>query len=100
MEESDVLDDDLVITCWCGDKGTYDELFDDDGLDPSCGGTGYVDCHCGGDICVCHHHGQEVECRGCHECPDDVNEPDGWAEQWNPEDGAEPRDWIPDDEED
>lgn len=36
--------DDEIITCWCGETGTYDELFDDDGLDRSCGGTGYVDC--------------------------------------------------------
>lgn len=66
----DETEDDQVITCWCGAKGTADELFDSDGLDSSCGGTGYVDCYCGGDQCVCHHHGQEQECPGCDECPE------------------------------
>ena len=61
--------DDEIITCWCGAKGTYDELFDDP--DEGCGGTGYVYCYCGGDQCVCHHHGQEIECPGCDECPED-----------------------------
>ena len=65
---TDEPDDDEIITCWCGAKGTYDELFDDDGLDDGCGGTGYVECQCGGDLCVCHHHGQEVECLGCDDC--------------------------------
>lgn len=63
-------DDDQIITCWCGVKGTAAELFDFDSLASSCGGTGYVDCYCGGDQCVCHHHGQEQECPGCDECPE------------------------------
>lgn len=61
-------DYDDIITCWCGAKGTYEELFDDGCLDDCCGGSGYVECYCGGDQCVCHHHGQEVECPGCEDC--------------------------------
>jgi hypothetical protein len=68
-----VDDDDDEITCWCGAKGTYDELFDESGLDIGCGGTGWVDCHCGGDLCVCCHHGQEQECPGCDECQDEYD---------------------------
>lgn len=71
----EVSHDKEIIRCWCGAKGTYDELFNDDGLEYSCGGTGYIDCYCGGDQCVCHHHGQEVECPGCSECPDDGSDP-------------------------
>ena len=57
-----------VITCWCGARGTADELFADDPYLDTCGGTGFLDCHCGGDLCVCHHHGQEIECPGCEDC--------------------------------
>lgn len=66
----DELDDaiiDDVIECWCGAKGTAAELFDDSGLDEGCGGTGSLQCLCGGDFCVCHHHG-EIECDGCEDC--------------------------------
>lgn len=70
IEELDeALDGGERIRCWCGVVGTYEELFDDDGLDSDCGGTGYVDCYCGGDLCVCHHHGQQVDCPGCDSCP-------------------------------
>jgi len=66
------LDEDLdggeIIQCWCGARGTFDELFGE--LDQGCGGTGHVYCYCGGDICVCHYHGQEQECPGCDECPE------------------------------
>lgn len=68
-DEGDI-DDDEVITCWCGATGTMDELFDGAVYAESCGGSGYLDCHCGGDQCVCHHHGQEVECPGCPDCRD------------------------------
>lgn len=71
-------DDDEIITCWCGVKGTYDELFSDP--DEGCGGTGYVDCYCGGDQCVCHHHGQEIECPGCDECPEHDDDYDDESE--------------------
>ncbi len=65
--------DDEIITCWCGVSGTYEELFDDSGLDESCCGQGMVNCTCGGDFCVCHHHG-ETECPGCEDC--DCGEPE------------------------
>lgn len=59
------------ITCWCGAHGTYEQLFSgiSDGLNARCHGTGMLDCHCGGDLCVCHNHG-EVECDGCPDCED------------------------------
>ena len=67
--------DDEIITCWCGAKGTYDELFEEpDG--GNCYGTGELDCHCGGDLCVCHNHGT-VECPGCPDCEDDDGTWDG-----------------------
>jgi len=59
--------DEEQITCWCGATGTASELFDDEVYSQSCGGSGYLDCECGGDICVCHHHG-EIECAGCEDC--------------------------------
>jgi hypothetical protein len=58
------------IRCWCGVEGTYEELFDDACLDRSCGGTGELSCECGGDQCVCHHHGA-TECPGCEDCLDE-----------------------------
>jgi hypothetical protein len=67
--------DDGLITCWCGATGTESELFDDAVYDGPCGGTGFLYCHCGGDQCVCHHHGQEVECPGCDDCG---GEEDDW----------------------
>jgi hypothetical protein len=36
---------------------------DDDAWCPTCQNTGYLDCHCGGDLCVC-------ENRGEYPCPD------------------------------
>ena len=65
------------ITCWCGAVGTYDELFDDDFLDESCGGTGQLNCYCGGDSCVCHNHGS-TECPGCEDC-----ESDDWRDEYD-----------------
>jgi hypothetical protein len=72
--------DDEIITCWCGVSGTYDELFDDSDADEGCGGSGTLQCYCGGDQCVCHHHG-EYECPGCEDCEhedddDDLDEDD------------------------
>jgi hypothetical protein len=32
-----------------------------------CYGTGYVDCYCGGDLCVCDYNGT-AECLGCPDC--------------------------------
>ena len=67
--------DDEIITCWCGEEGTEEELFSDDPYLDTCGGTGFLYCHCGGDLCVCHHHGQEIECPGCEDCEgDDADE--------------------------
>lgn len=44
----------------------------------TCGGSGYYDCCCGGDFCVCGNRG-EIECDGCDDCrptDDDEEEPD------------------------
>lgn len=35
----------------------------DDGYCDTCQNTGYVDCHCGGDLCVCG--AGEIECPVC-----------------------------------
>jgi hypothetical protein len=78
-DRPEVLDDE-VIRCWCGAEGTYDQLFDDDTLGETCGGLGQLQCFCGGDLCVCHHHG-ETECPGCEDC-----EPDGGGDY---DDGGE-----------
>lgn len=67
------MSDGEQIECWCGAKGTYEELFDDD-FPERCGGMGIVDCRCGGDLCVCHNHG-EVECPGCPDCEDHDEDP-------------------------
>jgi hypothetical protein len=67
-------EDDEIITCWCGASGTFDELFDDALFDEPCNGDGFLECYCGGDQCVCHHHGQEVECPGCEDCLHDRDE--------------------------
>lgn len=72
--------EDDKIECWCGAVGTFGELFDSEVFDQSCGGSGYLHCECGGDLCVCHHHG-EVECYGCEDCDfddDDFNDDDGY----------------------
>ena len=76
--------DDEIITCWCGAKGTYDQLFDDSGLPANgCGGSGVMYCECGGDQCVCHHHG-EVQCDGCDDCrPEDH---DDYDDDWDEDD--------------
>lgn len=66
---------DYETKCWCGAEGKVTELYDDTGLESSCGGTGSLNCHCGGDLCVCHYHG-ETECPGCTDCEDDD---DGWG---------------------
>jgi hypothetical protein len=35
----------------------------------TCNNTGYIDCHCGGDLCVCGQ--EEIECPECTDGPDD-----------------------------
>jgi len=62
------------MRCGCGEVVTEGSFSDD--LDPSCGGTGMLNCYCGGDICVCHNHG-EFECDGCEDC-EYGDEAGGW----------------------
>jgi hypothetical protein len=59
-----------IVKCWCGVQGPATELFQRDMLDAGCGGWGHRICRCGGDQCVCHHHGA-IECDGCPECTDE-----------------------------
>jgi hypothetical protein len=54
--------------CWCGVENPYYAPQTE-----NCGGTGSVDCRCGGDLCVCHNHG-EVECFGCPDCEQDEDD--------------------------
>jgi hypothetical protein len=37
-------------------------------LEESCGGTGVLNCFCGGDFCVCGM--EEMPCYGCEDCRD------------------------------
>lgn len=53
------------MKCWCGVKNAYFAPIPKGG----CGGMGVFDCHCGGDLCVCHWHG-EIDCPGCEDCED------------------------------
>lgn len=59
--------------CWCGVENPYYAP-----VHENCGGMGIIDCHCGGDLCVCHNHG-EVECLGCEDCQPDDND-DGYCD--------------------
>jgi hypothetical protein len=36
-------------------------------LDRTCGGTGWLNCECGGDFCVCKLNGG-TDCLGCEDC--------------------------------
>ena len=77
----EIHDPDLEhIRCWCGAEGSYEDLFDDSGLEDHCAGTGSLNCYCGGDFCVCHYHG-ETECPGCPDCQGDADDSD-----YDPED--------------
>ncbi len=71
------IEDDEEIECWCGARGTSEELFDRGVFRGTCGGMGFLQCECGGDFCICHHHG-EVECPGCDDCLADDFEDDGF----------------------
>lgn len=62
--------DEMKDVCWCGVERPYYAP-----VQKRCGGDGYVNCFCGGDFCVCHHHG-EIECDGCPDCRDDDEEED------------------------
>ena len=48
-----------------------------EGLRSRCGGTGILDCLCGGDFCVCGNFG-EVECMGCPDCDYDEDSDFGY----------------------
>jgi len=77
----DDSDDDEKIICWCGASGTADELFNDAVFDEPCGGSGTLECMCGGDFCVCHHH-STVECPGCEDCrTEDQWDDDGYDDE-------------------
>jgi hypothetical protein len=84
-DEQDILYDldDEIVTCWCGAKGPYSELFDDSCLDSGCAGTGELNCYCGGDLCVCHNHGG-TECPGCDDCDFDDESYDYDPEDFHP----------------
>lgn len=56
----------MTDKCWCGAENPYCADVED-GLDETCGGSGVLHCYCGGDLCVCHNHG-EVQCDGCPDC--------------------------------
>lgn len=44
----------------------FDEDFDEDFCQcPRCSGWGFIDCHCGGDLCVCDNYG-ERDCPLCY----------------------------------
>lgn len=48
------------------DDGYHDDYLD---LEGACGGTGWLNCFCGGDTCVCGEEG--AECPGCEDCEAD-----------------------------
>ena len=64
--------------CWCG---ATDGWFSEAGLEETCGDSGVLNCFCGGDLCVCHNHG-EVECPGCEECGGDDEAWDDYDGEW------------------
>lgn len=74
-----------IVTCWCGARGAMEDMFDDAVYEQGCGGTGTLYCECGGEFCVCHHHG-EVECPGCEDCEDEYERFDDF---WDDDDGEE-----------
>ncbi|MGX1693184.1 hypothetical protein [Brevundimonas naejangsanensis] len=47
------------------DEYDFDYGDDDSVTCPRCSGGGTVDCHCGGDLCVCENYG-ERDCPTCH----------------------------------
>jgi hypothetical protein len=62
--------DDVIVKCWCGVYGPATEMFQVAFLDEDCGGWGHRICRCGGDSCICHHHGG-AWCEGCPACRED-----------------------------
>lgn len=77
--------DNKIITCWCGATGTYKELFDVAVYGENCGGSGFLECLCGGDQCVCHHHGQSILCPGCDDCARDDHWDGDYDDQYDDE---------------
>ena len=47
---------------WPDDDNEYDDRGE---CCPRCSGDGTIDCHCGGDLCVCDNYG-EMDCPLCH----------------------------------
>ncbi len=77
MHEKVETDED-TFECWCGAKGKYEEMFAP--MPSRCGGSGYMECECGGDLCVCHNHG-EMECFGCPDCEGDSDDDFGYDDE-------------------
>ena len=69
-----------TFECWCGAVGRFEEMFDFTDSEGGCGGSGIINCECGGEFCVCHHHG-EYECPGCDECKGDEDDYD-WSDEY------------------
>lgn len=67
------------MSCWCGEENPEYAATGPFGLDRTCGGSGALYCNCGGDLCVCHWHG-EAECDGCEDCHPDFQ----WDDEWEP----------------
>ena len=55
-----------------------EEMFSD--LEEGCGGTGFLNCFCGGDLCVCDLNGV-VECDSCEDCDFDYRDYEDWDEE-------------------
>lgn len=89
---ADGLDPEGPVTCWCGAELTDEDLermaAELDG--PPCGGSGTLHCYCGGDLCVCHNHG-EAECPGCPDCRYDDDDFDPYGDPDWGEEGLWPR---------
>lgn len=55
------------------DGQKYWHAGENDGLRQRCGGTGTLECNCGGDQCYCGNFG-EAECFGCPDCEGERDE--------------------------
>ena len=53
----------VVLLIRCSEKGIMSEPEEDF----QCNGLGYIECFCGGDLCVCDNYG-EIPCGGCDAC--------------------------------
>lgn len=62
------------------DGTTYWHNSPQDGwMDRTCGGTGYLNCYCGGDFCICGNFG-EAECPGCEDCEGERGDDDDFED--------------------